>query len=144
MWCLGDSLEPLRSRAGEPLATRAALNAQWGRLASEARRAAVRSEARSGVAGIFASARSLVDVAPTDPGDGDDVSALVARIQARLDAGALDQAVQLWKQLPQASRLATLDWGRDAEARLAVEEAVSTVSDEVLSTQPAPEGGANG
>ena len=139
-----DSLAPLRRRADEPLATRAALTARWDRLASDARRAAVRSEARSGVAGIFASARSLVDVAPAEAGDGDDVSALVARIEAQLDAGALDGAVLLWKQLPQASRLATLDWGRDAEARLLVENAVGTISDAILSAAPTQEGGANG
>ncbi len=130
--------------AATGVATRSELEADWSGLASDARRAAVRSEASSGVAGIFAGARSLIDIAPSDPGEGDEPSALVAQISRHLDSGALDRAVLAWQRLPEASRDATEDWGKAAQLRLGIERALRDTADAVLADQMAEGASDNG
>ncbi len=134
----------LNAGAASGVATRSELEAGWAELASQARRAAVRSEASSGVAGIFAGARSLIDIAPSNPGEGDEPNALVAQISRHLDAGALDRAVLAWQRLPEASREATQDWGKAAQLRLGIERALRDTADAVLVDQMAEGASDNG
>jgi hypothetical protein len=53
---------------------------------------------------------------------GNDVAAVISRIQARIDEGSLGKAIGELKSLPEASQMVAAEWIADAEKRIQVNE----------------------
>jgi uroporphyrinogen-III synthase/BMFP domain-containing protein YqiC len=67
----------------------------------------------------------LVRVTPIDPSKGEDPVSLTVRIQTALAKDNSNEALALWKKLPEPARNETSAWGRDLEARVNAENAVA-------------------
>lgn len=135
------ALEQLQAFASTGIATRATLSAQFDAVAA----AVVRADSISGVpqgwAGrIYAFVQSLIMIRPLGERAGDDVPAIVARAQARLEAGDLDAAVTELNGLTGAAADAAAAWLKDARARLIAEQTLAHLSAALarqLDAQPA-------
>lgn len=67
----------------------------------------------------------LVRVTPIDPSKGEDPVSLTVRIQTALAKDNSNEALALWKKLPEPARRDTAAWARDLEARVNAENAVA-------------------
>jgi hypothetical protein len=76
---------------------------------------------------LIANARSLVEIRPAGPVEGDTPQAIVSRIEADLDSGTLEAALAEWQALPEAARAASQDWADRLKARIAADKALDQV-----------------
>ena len=74
---------------------------------------------------ISAALGRIVRVTPVDPSKGEDPVSLTVRIQTALAKDDSAEALALWKKLPEPTRRDTATFGRDLEARVNAERAVS-------------------
>lgn len=77
---------------------------------------------------ISAALGRLVRVTPIDASRGEDPVSLTVRIQTALAKDNSAEALNLWKKLPEAARRDTADFGRDLEARVNAERAITQIS----------------
>jgi hypothetical protein len=83
----------------------------------------------SGVVGsLLTSARSLVSVRPAGDVSAEGEAGTVARMEAALEAGDLTTAQTEWASLDPAARQISKAWADDLEARIAVNEALASLS----------------
>ena len=99
----------------------------------EASRAAVRaaeqaSDPDSVGGGIGSLLRSIFQVRPLTPIEGDDPPALLSQAEALVRANRLRDAIEVLDALPEASRLAMDNWMERANARLNVLEALNEMA----------------
>ncbi len=76
---------------------------------------------------LWNNARGIVTVTPTVPVEGDTPGAILSRMQAALDAGDLEIALEERLGLPEAGLAASAEWAARAEARIALEAAVDAL-----------------
>ena len=74
---------------------------------------------------VTAALGRLVRVTPVDPSKGEDPVSLTVRIQTALAKDNSNEALALWKKLPEPARRDTASWARDLEARVNAENAVA-------------------
>ena len=75
---------------------------------------------------LFAGARSLVQVTPKGPQEGDDPAAIASRIAGALDDGNAEAAQAQFKTLPEASQAEGQAFADALAARLALDETLAT------------------
>jgi hypothetical protein len=79
-----------------------------------------------------ASIKGAVTLRPTGEVKGDDTAAIVARAEAALARGDLDEALAELQALPSQPALAASDWLQKAQTRQAVMKAVATLENTLL------------
>ncbi|MEC9343978.1 MAG: hypothetical protein VYD64_09040 [Pseudomonadota bacterium] len=89
------------------------------------------------VARLFANARSLVEVRPAGPVEGDTLQAVLSRVEAHLGAGEHARALAEWRTMPQDARDAAGSWGERLERRVAGDHALRGVLAGLGTTMPA-------
>lgn len=131
----------LRKFAAEGVPTQADLNKE---IAGKADRMIAAAKAPSGdegvVARLMAGARSLVSVRPVGDVKGDTPEAIVARLEADINAGRLDAALKEYDSLPQASKTAAGSLADDIRARQTADNVVA----KTISGALVPAGSSNG
>lgn len=81
---------------------------------------------------LLSNAGQAVSIRKVGEVGGDGPEALVARMEERLKARDLTQALSAWKMLPEAGRKASADWAAALETRATVDRALATVTASVL------------
>ena len=119
-------LAALKPFADKGLPSPVALRGDW----PAARKAAVAAGAAlSGEAGVFdrllSNATGMVKIRTPGEKAGEDIAAVASRVDARLAAGDLPGALDVWKTLPEAARKASNAWGAALEARVTVDRALA-------------------
>lgn len=76
---------------------------------------------------LWASATSVVQVRPVGEVEGDDVPAIVARVEVAMRRGDLARAVAEFESLPETARAAGEPYMQDVRARLAADDLVARV-----------------
>ncbi|NNG05210.1 MAG: hypothetical protein HKM95_14090, partial [Inquilinus sp.] len=119
-------LSALVTMSGFGIPTRERLKAEFPAMAAAAREADRLSGTDGWVDDALASVRGLVSIRPA-PGEvsGDDVPAVLARAENRLDAGDLDGAHAEVVRLEGPAATAAESWRTAATARLEAEAAVA-------------------
>lgn len=77
---------------------------------------------------LMSSARSLVRVRPVGKVEGEGRGAIVARIEAALEAGDLKTAETEWASLDETAKAVSQDWADGLKARIAVNQALAGLS----------------
>ncbi|MCG6856604.1 MAG: hypothetical protein LJE67_00900 [Salaquimonas sp.] len=80
------------------------------------------------VSRLLTNARSLIDVRPAGPVEGDTPRAILSRVEADLGDGALAKALAEWQSLPEQARQAASGWGGKLENRVAADQALHEVT----------------
>ncbi len=88
---------------------------------------------------FMASARTLVQVRPAGPVEGESTVAIISRIEAALKAGRLQQAQAEWSSLDETAKAASADWADELAERIRAEELIEKVINE-LSAETGREG----
>lgn len=131
------SLDALRPYAASPPPSAAALAAEFRpiaeRITAEPRVAADTFGDR-----LLRIAEKVVTVRAIGDGSGSDQPALVARIEAALNRGALADAAAAWDALPETARGVSSEWAGRLKARIAADAALRAISAESLSALNAP------
>lgn len=129
--------EELSGPAERGVATVDELRRSFGRRAQEAISATIRAEADGeGLLGkASARLRSVVAGRPKDEQEGDDVGAVISRIEARLRDAELGAALEEAKALPDPARNALDDWLQDLATRVAADRAAEGYIDKVAREQ---------
>ncbi len=123
------SIARLRPYAASGIKPRALLAARFDAAAASIVRADSLSGVPKGWAGrTYAFILSLIMIRPTGEREGSDVPSLVARAQARLEAGDLDAALMELDALKGEAAAAAAPWVSDARARLAAEQALAQLT----------------
>lgn len=118
--------EALASVADSGVATPDALLASFGRAAQEAVAADLRASADGNVLGqATARLRSLAAGRPQEAQEGDDVSAILSRVEAALSSGDLSMAADEADSLPEAAAAAMEGWLGQLKARVSADAALS-------------------
>jgi len=125
---LAEPLATLARHAETGVATRAALRARFSALADRLVRAAVVPPEGNWLRRTLARLGSLVTVRRVGEVAGDAADAVVARAEARLEAGDLAAAVAELETLQGAPATLAKPWLEDARARLAVDRAVAALA----------------
>lgn len=130
---IGDSktARDLRAVAETEVKSEAALNAEFDRLADEMIRSGGTSKTEeSGViARLVGSAKSLVKVRPAGPQPGNSVPAIVSRIEAALEEGALQRAYSEWQRLPPPAKTISEEFAADLNNRIEAEQRIEAAID---------------
>ncbi|MCO6184870.1 COG4223 family protein [Rhizobium sp. L1K21] len=85
---------------------------------------------------LMSSALSVIKVRPVGDVQGDSTEAIVARIEEKLQNGDLQAAATEWNNLPDAAKAAGEDFKNSLDARIKVEQLVSsTLSNAVTGTK---------
>jgi hypothetical protein len=74
---------------------------------------------------LWNNARGIVTVTPTVPVEGDTPTAILSRMQAAVDAGDLETALEERLGLPETGLAASAAWAAEAEARIALDAAIA-------------------
>lgn len=130
-----DGLEELRAHAETGVASRSQLMDEMDQ-AADAMIAADRVPARQDagfVERLFSSAEGLVAVRPVGEVQGDGVPAIVARIEAAVQADDYERALGEYENLPEASQEAGRAFMDEVRARQAADELVSRVLADAVS-----------
>ncbi|MCA9267625.1 MAG: hypothetical protein KDA41_04110, partial [Planctomycetales bacterium] len=80
------------------------------------------------VSRLISNARSLVDVRPAGPVEGDEPSAVLSRVEADLANGDFPAALAEWQFLPAESRQAAAGWAGKLEKRVAADKALRGIT----------------
>ena len=108
----------LRDLAASGVPTRAAISQEVNAAASRMIAAAAPSGDDTGFFGrLLDSMQSVVKVRPIGDVEGDDVGAIVARLEAAVRAGDYDRAVSEYESLPEPAQQAGADFIADVKAR---------------------------
>lgn len=122
----GEEVAALRNFAAKGVPTQADLNKE---IAGKADAMIAAARAPSGeegvVARLMAGARSLVSVRPVGEVKGDTPEAIVARLEADINAGRLDAALNEYGALPEASKKTAGSLSEDINARLTADSIVA-------------------
>lgn len=125
-------IDPLKAVATNPPPSAETIAAQW----PEAEKAILAAAAPPVGDGLLdkleASAKALIVVRPSGPVDGSDPEAIVSRINADVQNGALAAALKEWQSLPEASQKASQTWGDDLAHRVALDDGVAALKQAVL------------
>jgi hypothetical protein len=81
---------------------------------------------------LLQSARGLVEVRPSQPTDGNQPGAVVARIRANLAAGDLRAAHAEWDNLPEPLKARSADWAAAVAARVGAETLAAQLKSDAL------------
>ncbi|WP_436643857.1 COG4223 family protein [Microbaculum sp. FT89] len=125
-------LSALDAHAGTGVADLATLQAEFATTANAILSAGAPADSGpddSGIVGsLLDSARTLVRVRPTGKVEGSGRGAIVARIEAALNAGDLKTAAGEWDTLDDSAKAASKDWADALKARIAVNSALADLS----------------
>lgn len=125
-------LSALDAHAGTGVADLATLQAAFATTANAILSAGAPADGGpddSGIVGsLLDSARTLVRVRPTGKVEGSGRGAIVARIEAALNAGDLKTAASEWDTLDDSAKAASKDWADALKARIAVNSALADLS----------------
>ncbi len=138
------ALDALAARAARGVPTLETLRGRFAGLASRAVRAAQVPAADGWIDKTVARLSELVTVRPVGDVPGTSTGAVVARIEARLEAGDLNAAIGEAGGLSGAPAGVVSDWLADARARLAADRALAQLnvrSIGALGTSSSGEGG---
>jgi hypothetical protein len=131
----------LRSFAADGVPTQADLNREITQKADGMIAAAKAPSGNEGiVARLISGARSLVSVRPVGEVKGDTPEAIVARLEADINAGRLDAALKEYDALPEPSKQAAGNLADDIRARLTADNVVA----KTISGALVPDGSSNG
>lgn len=117
------ALQALKPHAAAGIATDERLRAGFDE-ASAAILSAAAPPQEGVIARLIDNARSLVEIRPAGPVEGDSPQAIVSRIEAGLAKGAPADALAEWQSLPEAARAASRQWGHALERRVAADRAM--------------------
>ena len=126
------ALQPLEAAAATGLATRDALAMRFATLAPAIQRAGTPAPEGGVIDRLTASAQSLVRVRPVGETSGDDVGAVVGRVQAKLARHDLAGAIADADRLPAAAKALAQGWLTEAGARLAADTALQRTTAQAL------------
>jgi len=127
------AVSKLRAYAEEGLPSVNALQARYDAAAREAQQAAKRAAASdNAVRRLWANFTNLITIRPTGEVEGDSVPAILSRAETRLETGDLYAAVRELEALEGEPAAAMQDWLAQARARLAVDELIETLNDEII------------
>jgi hypothetical protein len=131
------ALDALRPYADTAAPTAAALAAEFKPLAEKIVAEPVgRADTLSDR--LLRMADKIVTVRAVGDTSGNDLAALVARIEGALARGALSDAAAAWDALPDASKQLSAEWGAKLKRRVAADAAARRIADESLSALSAP------
>lgn len=131
---LVQALGALDAHAATGVPTAARLAERFGQLSGDIVRAGSVGEDGSWTDRALSRVTSLVSIRrPAEQAEGDGASAVVSRAEARLDEGDLAAAVEELSGLRGPALETAQPWLADARARLAVDEAASTLTSAALS-----------
>lgn len=118
--------DALAATADSGVATSGALLATFGRSAQDAVAADLRASADGNFLGqATARLRSLAAGRPQEAQEGDDVTAILSRVEAAVTGGELTSAVSQVDALPEAAAAAMDDWISKLKARVAADAALT-------------------
>jgi hypothetical protein len=124
---------PLESLAGKGVPTLGDLRARFPKVADAVVHAGDGAPAGRWIDTALERVAQVVTVRRTGPDvQGTTPDAIVARAEAKLDAGDLKAALAELDALPDAPKAAAADWIADARARLAAEEALAALQRHVI------------
>jgi hypothetical protein len=122
----GAAIDALDEVAVTGVSSRAELAAAFGETAEAILTATAETDPEAGFWDrLWDNARGIVTVTPTVPVEGDTPAAILSRMQAAVDAGDLDTALEERLGLPEAGLAASAEWAADADARIALDAAVA-------------------
>ncbi|MCV0394465.1 MAG: hypothetical protein K5872_15495 [Rhizobiaceae bacterium] len=134
-------LEKLRAVAANGVPTPGEIEASMGTAAPAMIDAAQPVDPDAGVVDrLVSSARSLVSVRPIGAVEGDDVPAIVARMEAAIQAGDYETALAEYESLPATAQAAGADLAEDVRTRMEADAALAAV----MSDAVRPAGDASG
>lgn len=131
------SLDALKPYAAAPPPSAAALATEFRPLADKIT-AEPRVAADTFGDKLLRIAEKVVTVRAVGDGSGTDQPALVARIEAALNRGALADAATTWDALPETAKSISSAWAGRLKARVAADAALRQISAESLSALNAP------
>ena len=127
-------LAPLQPSAASGVATPAALAKQFSDLSPAVLATAPQPNENGFLDHLVKGAERLVRVQKIGDTSGDDLASRVARIQAALDAGAVETAYQEWNALPDAAKAKSEALGTAAKARIDAIAAARSIDGEAVAT----------
>jgi hypothetical protein len=128
------SARVLRSFAVSGVATRAALETQFDTVIRTAIEAEKRAKGTRWYSRLWASFTALFDVRKMGEIEGDTTKAIIARAEQRLGDGDLDAVARELAQLKGAAREAMAPWLSQVQARVQVDQLISTLNARVFSS----------
>ena len=126
------STEILDGFSAQGVPTEASLQESFRGFARKALRAANRSQDGSIIGQIVESARSVVQVRPTGEPEGDAPEAIIARIETRVEAGELDDALVETEKLSGEAAVELLPWVNQVKNRLSANEEMNEIEARLL------------
>ncbi len=127
-------LAPLQPSAASGVATPAALAKQFSDLSPAVLATAPQPNENGFLDHLVKGAERLVRMQKIGDTSGDDLASRVARIQAALDAGAVETAYQEWNALPDAAKAKSEALGTAAKARIDAIAAARSIDGEAMAT----------
>lgn len=134
-----EAADMLRQQADSGVATVEDLREQFSRMADDIIRQG-QPQADGVVSQLLSNARSLVRVRPAGPVEGDDIVAVVSRIEDSLARDDLGGALAEWQDLPEPARRISGDWAQAVEQRLAADRAMADIEAALSSDSSAGDG----
>jgi hypothetical protein len=126
------ALQVLDAGAATGLATRAALATRFAALVPALQHAGTPAPEGSLMDRLSAGAQSLVRVRPVGETSGDDVGAIIGRVQAKLARGDVVGALGDIDRLPAAAKPHAREWVAEANARLAADATLQRMTVQAL------------
>jgi len=131
-----EAIANLRSLADSGVLTETDLRGRFDAVAVEIMSAEAGNAAGDGILDQFmASARSLVQVRPAGPVEGDSTGAILSRIEANLANSDLAGARTEWSALDEAAKSASQDWADALDERIRAGKLIETVIGELSTDQ---------
>jgi hypothetical protein len=131
---LAGALDGLAPHAEQGVPTRAELANGFDRAARQAVAAAQGASEPGLLGGVLRRLNDVVTVRRVGAeAEGDGTEAVLARAEAKLDAGDLGAAVAAVQQLPEPAKAEMSGWIQRAQARLSAEQALSRLSGDLMS-----------
>ncbi|MEZ5873054.1 MAG: mitofilin family membrane protein, partial [Nitratireductor sp.] len=121
------TIEALRSHAATGVMTNDRLKTEFADLADTVL-ASVAPKEEGMMARLMANAKSLVKVRPAGPMQGSEPEAVVSRIEADLQSGALTSALAEWENLPEPAKAASADWSKSLQSRIEADQLMVQLS----------------
>jgi hypothetical protein len=130
----------LRDLAASGVPTRAAIEAEADDAANRMIAAARPTDPEAGlIEELWTSARSLIQVRPVGHVEGEDIPAIVARLEAAVREGNYQQAIQEYEALPEPAKAAGDEFIEKVRARLTADQLVAQALSGVIRS-PGSEG----
>ncbi|MEM7225308.1 MAG: mitofilin family membrane protein [Pseudomonadota bacterium] len=133
-------LGPLEDHAAQGLPTIVQLRLEFPAVAKAVVAASLGGEEDDMMTGVWERLANVVSVRPIGSAQGGSPGAIAARAEVALEAGDLPTAVSEMEALSGRPAAAAADWLAKAKARVAAEQALATVSDQLV-TQLSAAGG---